>query len=455
MYVNMRFAGCVALVCTALGGWAMPTRAQFQKAMPLVREVLAEDNAAVKAGSMKPVQAGDKALARAQDKTIDEASRYLFFESAFSLYVRGEDYDKAAAVVAQLKASIKDVPDTAVAELIERRLKNVPRKHAGQLYALLRNARMNERVSKMAADYRARFKAKPDDEAVAGNLAAASVLLGDWSVAIEAFAKCSGEVKTVIAAEKGEKKMASEKIADFWWGYHFLGDDFEDFSEALSDAFKAHAAEWYRKALDANEISGMKRQVILKRLERYAAPKQEVAVFTPDAESEKPSAKDENPIVVRPGKQIVFELGKGVKMEFLECPAGTFFMGNKDETRKNHPHYGHTVTITRPFYMTKYPVTCEQMAWAGKMFKIGGIPKPQKEAGKIAYDLWGGQNSGEVREAGSFCGTTHEALSVELEERICRAFADGGRNGICVSCECGFGFEILGGHPILEEVVES
>jgi formylglycine-generating enzyme required for sulfatase activity len=63
----------------------------------------------------------------------------------------------------------------------------------------------------------------------------------------------------------------------------------------------------------------------------------------------------------------VVDLGGGVTLELMLIPPGTFAMGSpEDEKGRNSLDKGfdaeqqHTVTITKPFYLAKYPVTQEQ-----------------------------------------------------------------------------------------------
>lgn len=326
---------------------AMPTKAEFQKVLPLVREISADDVAAVKSGKMTPLEAGNNAFARAKDTSIDEASRYLFHESAFAHYVRAAEYDKAAEVVESLKTSVKDVPDSAIAEFIERRLKKIPRKHAGQLYAMLRDARVRDRISKKLETYRKAAAAKSADADLQARVAAANVLLENWEEALKAFAKCGGETAKVAAAETGAKAMAPDAIADFWWTYKVMDTEFTDYAETLEEAFKSHAAMWYRQALDSGALKGVKRQLVEKRIEGIEPTKPAVAVA-----SSQPTAH-----AAVPQKGIALEIAHGVKMEFIFCPAGTFTMGHRGDTNPASPFFEHQVTITRPFWMSKYPVT--------------------------------------------------------------------------------------------------
>jgi formylglycine-generating enzyme required for sulfatase activity len=70
------------------------------------------------------------------------------------------------------------------------------------------------------------------------------------------------------------------------------------------------------------------------------------------------------------GKSIMVKIKNGIELEFVPCPAGTFTMGTDKITspitcwinsaNPNDYAYKHKVTITRPFWMSKYPITVEQ-----------------------------------------------------------------------------------------------
>jgi formylglycine-generating enzyme required for sulfatase activity len=64
-------------------------------------------------------------------------------------------------------------------------------------------------------------------------------------------------------------------------------------------------------------------------------------------------------------KTTTLDLGRGVTMEFVLIPAGSFVMGSDENTGEGDESPAHRVTITRPFYLGKTEVTQEQ--WTAVM----------------------------------------------------------------------------------------
>ena len=60
-------------------------------------------------------------------------------------------------------------------------------------------------------------------------------------------------------------------------------------------------------------------------------------------------------------KELVIDLSGGIKMEFIPIPPGTFQMGSPN-SEKGHSDEErlHEVRLSKPFYMSKYPITQEQ-----------------------------------------------------------------------------------------------
>jgi len=78
-----------------------------------------------------------------------------------------------------------------------------------------------------------------------------------------------------------------------------------------------------------------------------------------------PASKPENTIPKPPlanHKELVVDLGGGVKLEMVLIPAGEFLMGSPDSDKDafDYEKPRHRVRITKPFYLGKYLVTQEQ-----------------------------------------------------------------------------------------------
>jgi formylglycine-generating enzyme required for sulfatase activity len=86
------------------------------------------------------------------------------------------------------------------------------------------------------------------------------------------------------------------------------------------------------------------------------------------------------PPATQPAKELTLDLGNKVTMELELIPAGKFLMGSPEpEEDRYKDEVQHQVTISKPFYMGKYPVTQEQ--WQAVMganpsaFKFKGANK--------------------------------------------------------------------------------
>jgi formylglycine-generating enzyme required for sulfatase activity len=85
-------------------------------------------------------------------------------------------------------------------------------------------------------------------------------------------------------------------------------------------------------------------------------------------------------------KTRTFDLGNSVNLEMVLIPAGTFMMGSpQSEAERNDDETQHQVTISKPFYMGKYPVT--QAQW--QRFVTATSYKSDAETSGGAY-FWNG-----------------------------------------------------------------
>ena len=346
-YSRIILGGLVAFTTTA---HAMPTPEQTKKVEPLVMDLMRDDQAALKSGKKTRVEVAESAMELAE-KAESEAAKLLLMKGAFNLYVRAGEFDKAIETLQSLQTTIPDIPPANVANIIEASLRVVSRKNGGQLYRLLDETKTRMRYTNEAASLEKSVKRNPADRTLRLKLAEHYAYLGKWDLALENFAAADGKVGAIAKSERGGE-AATEKIADFWWTYP-TGK-----AEELVKCFRTHAAKLYESAIASGAITGLNKVQAERRIEEILS------------NTDITNAQFHN---TNTGKTIVINLGKGERLEFVRCPAGSF---------EREP--GDKITISRPFYMTKYPLTLGQ--WCA--LTDGSI---EKFAGKYSMGL-GGKN---------------------------------------------------------------
>ena len=359
-------AGLVASLAVA-----MPSRSDMKKVQGAVNEIMSADIQAMKAGKTAPEAAAAKAEGFAAEVT-DEASKFLLLKGAFGLYVQGGKYDEALAALDRLSTEGKDVPDQVLAGIIREKLKRISKKDGGAIFA--RYERIGERVrcAGEIAQCEKALKANPSDKDARRKLALCHATMGEWKAALDEFAQVGG---TEAEAAKAESAGKLGEAADLWWG---LGDD--------SDLFREHAAALYTRALGDGKLKGLKKALAEKRVAEMGPVAAKAGSATPAAEP--PSAVAENvepaaepaAAAARPVaklKTMKLDLGGGVAIEMIECPAGEFTMGYEDVSEWYAAP--HKVRISRPFWLSKHPVTRAQWRKVCKTIPEFGKPLPGGE----------------------------------------------------------------------------
>ncbi len=90
-------------------------------------------------------------------------------------------------------------------------------------------------------------------------------------------------------------------------------------------------------------------------------------------------------------REIVVELGNGVKLELILISPGEFLMGSPDPEMPHKDWPQHRVRITKPFYLGKYPVTQEQwQAVMGATFEADHVSAigPRNPMEGVHRDRW-------------------------------------------------------------------
>ena len=136
-------------------------------------------------------------------------------------------------------------------------------------------------------------------------------------------------------------------MADFWW--EAGGGDAE-----CTRAYRAHAAYWYRKAIENGSLPGLTKALAEKRIAE-AEKELDAAEAAPQGVTEPKVAAVKRDPSQPPPKTL--KLGNGADVEFVGCPAGSFMMGKEGDDNPRSIYRYHKVNITRPFWLSKYKVT--------------------------------------------------------------------------------------------------
>ncbi|MBR3086891.1 MAG: formylglycine-generating enzyme family protein [Kiritimatiellae bacterium] len=381
-----KLSAILAAIIGCTTAMAMPTDQEMEKVQPVIEELARDAFNAMKAGKMTRGQFAETMLGYLADADT-EAAKVVLIRQAFRQLMLAGATDKAVEAYALLDANVSDVPagtfgawcapfvaalakgDKAndLAVLLERAFDSGDAESASALYKQLQpnlrklsaakngGARLAavagrfaglERRKNEARNLRAALRGSPDDVALREKYGLCLVALGDWKAALKEFAQTGGRLAEVAVwentrPEPGDSPLTAADVAAFWWA---KADAIRDAEVAA--ALRGHAAGWYQAAVDGGELSGLKKTLAEKRIAEVAKTGEVAAVGGADADT---------------GKPIVIPMGKGVEMELVPIPAGKFTMGWDNVTEYwKHTFFPHQVTITRPFWMGKFPVTLEQ-----------------------------------------------------------------------------------------------
>ena len=247
-------------VCSSVA-LAMPTQQELKKAQPLVAELMAPIMDDFKAKRKTAAEVADVAVKYAGEAET-EAAKFMLYRSSIPYYVRGEAYDKAADAVELMKTNVKDVPASVIEEIISKATVRATAKKAPRLFELYRQAKAQSVAEKDVAAFRAKIKKNPGSLPTIRNLAEALATSGDWDAALKEFAKLK-DGAAQIAKKELDGSAKSAELGEFWWSY-------KPTYENAEDTFKIHAAFYYRKALAAGEITGLKKPIVEQRIKEYA-----------------------------------------------------------------------------------------------------------------------------------------------------------------------------------------
>ena len=305
--------------------------------IPKGNGVTAADVKALKAKTKTPAEVAAKHMELA-GQAGNEAEKYILLQGAFKLYAKAGDYEGAANALGTMNREIADMNPEVIVEIYNKAIFSSMKAKAPKLHAIKEAARRQVFYRKQLAKAEAAVKANPKDPAAQKKLGECHAELGNWSKALDAFALAGGVLAKTAAAEK-DGTAAPQVSGDFWWDYE-SGDEMS--------TYKLHAAELYRTALADDSFKGLART----RTEQRVKDVEKVAVDLPRTMN----ACGGNGKGVAVGtKPMSFELTKGINLELLHCPAGTFKMSNAPGGPNGDGT--HEVKLTRTYWIASSCVT--------------------------------------------------------------------------------------------------
>ena len=406
----------------------IPSPNEIKAVTPKIVELTRADYAALKAKKKTHAETADVLLGYigADD---EPAAKYMLRQEAFRQYIIGAAFDKAD----ELYSALRSENGVEYAVSVVGRTKNSMFKPASK--QLKDRIVADERAVKDVNIAKAELAKSPENAKLHEQLALAYVAAGDWEPALIAFRDCKGDEVSKVAAWELSDKRGNEydaaKVAGFWWNFAENRTNGKQSAEMA----KMHAANWYKKAVALNLLSGLDAKVASKRIEECEAI---AAQTTVKEQKEK-------------GLYMVVDLmknGKRAIMYLDDAPKGGWgdeFRTTKIVLRKIAPgsfEYlpGKFFKITKPFYVGVFEVTQKQYETTMKVnpSEFKGDMRPVE---RIPYSDIRGDNKGRnwpqnnKVDNNSYIGKLRQRFGLEFDlptevpwEYACRAGTKGNLN---------------------------
>jgi len=326
----------------------IPTPDEIKAVTPKVVELTRADFAALKSKKKTHAETADALLGYigADD---EPAAKYLLRQEAFRRYVLGAAFDKAD----ELYSAVRGENGVEYAVGVVGRAKNSMFKPASK--QLRDRIAADERAVKAINAIKADLAKSPKNAKLHEQLALTYVAIGDWESALFAFRDCKGdEVSKVAAWELSDKRgndYDAAKVARFWWDFAEKRTN----GKQAAEMAKVHAANWYKKAVALNLLSGLDAKVASKRIEECEAFSAQTAV-----KERKEKGLYMIVDLTKTGKKAISYLDDAPKNGWSDE-----FRTTKIALRKIAPgsfeyRPGKSFKITKPFYIGVFEITQKQ-----------------------------------------------------------------------------------------------
>ena len=337
----------IAVLCAVWSGFAViPTAEEIKAARQKLELLTKNDYKALKEKKKTEAEVGDALMEYVANEEKAPA-KFALFQDAFAMYVKGKAFDKADD--AYSKAQVEGGTEYAleVAKPTRSKLSGFATSKNPTAKELKARIDEDDKAFKQVRIVRNQLKKNPGDETLCEKLGLEYAAVGDWDGALAAFQTAPGEFAKIADWELGGGKGAdytAAKVADFWWK---LAESHSR-RKNVFQSIRLHAAMWYRLALDQKAYSGNDIKIIENLIAETEAYK---GAEAQEAQTTAKKIANLAPIVLQLN-------GKKNVIEFIGCPAGEFEMGKSPCF--NGASKLHSVKITRPFWLGKFPITWRQ-----------------------------------------------------------------------------------------------
>ena len=433
--MNAAMAVALCICCHAASGGpqigataasSVPSDSEIAALTPKINELTQDDFAALKSGKKTKVDTAKALLAYISDGD-EPAAKFILRQMAFRQYVLGSAFDKASELYASVRSAHGIEYALAMASTSRQKMfKAAARELKDRIMA-------DEKSEKRIAAIKSKLAKSPDDAKFHEQLGMEYVACGDWESALRAFRAGTGDLAKIAAWELSEEKGGdydAAKVAGFWWT---LAEGRK--SGQVTNILKLHAADWYKKAVALNLLTGLDAKIASRRIEECESSGAQAIV-------QERTEKGLYMIVdlTKTGKQAVSYLG--------ESPKGGWndeFRTKKMALRKIAPgsfEYlpGKSFKITKPFYIGVFEITQKQyeMVMKTNPSEFKGDMRPVENV--RTYDIRG-ENKGlgwpkdNKVDADSYLGKLRKRIGLEFDlptevqwEYACRAGTKGNFN---------------------------
>ena len=353
--MNAAMAVALCICCHAASGGpqigataasSVPPDSEIAALTPKINELTQDDFAALKSGKKTKVDTAKALLAYISDGD-EPAAKFILRQMAFRQYVLGSAFDKASELYTSVRSAHGIEYALAMASTSRQKMfKAAARELKDRIMA-------DEKSEKRIAAIKSKLAKSPDDAKFHEQLGMEYVACGDWESALRAFRAGTGDLAKIAAWELSEEKGGdydAAKVAGFWWT---LAEGRK--SGQVTDILKLHAADWYKKAVALNLLTGLDAKIASRRIEEIESSGAQALVKEQKSK----------------GLYMIVDLTKVGKkaISYLdETPKGGWsdeYRTKKIAFRRIDPgsfEYlpGKSFKITKPFYIGVFEVTQKQ-----------------------------------------------------------------------------------------------